>query len=77
MGVEVYVFPDDHDEGKEDVDEFDMLEVDLLYVEELVLVYAVCLLQFLLQFLPSYPVVRFWAEHLLDNCDDILRNVRK
>ena len=41
MRIEVYIFSDDHDEGKEDVDELHMLEVDLLYVEELILVYIV------------------------------------
>lgn len=38
MGIEVYIFSDDHDEGKKDVDELHMLEVDLLDIEEFILV---------------------------------------
>lgn len=38
MRIEVDVFSDDHDEGKKDVDELHVFEVDLLDIEELVLV---------------------------------------
>lgn len=77
MRIEVDIFSDNHDEGEEDVDELHMFEVNLLYVEELVLIYIVQLLQLLFQFGPGYSAIGLWTKHLLDNCYDVLRDVRK
>lgn len=75
MRIEVYVFPDDHDEGKKDVDEFNMFEVDLFNVEEFVLIDAAKILKFLLQLWPGYPAIWLRTKHLLDNGNDILTKV--